>query len=128
MRSMKFPKMFGTNSTQVWAESEYNAATAQNIKLTLASLRGELLGDPYFGMLLQKYMFEQNSYLVRDLIADMIYTQVAIFIPQLKVSRKGITVIPDTRKGKLICQIRGINQIDYLSNTYELVLFKENVI
>lgn len=128
MRSLKFPKMFGTNYTEVWQESEHTKATAQNIKLTLASVRGELLGDPYFGMLIQQYMFDQNSYILRDVIADMVYTQIAIFIPQLRVRRQGITIIQNKRKGQLICQIHGINQIDFSPNTYELVLFTESTI
>ena len=127
MRSLKFPKMFSTNHSEVWKETEYKEATGQNLKLTLASMRGELLGDPYFGMLIQ-YMFDQNSYILRDIIADMIYTQVAIFIPQLRVERKGITVIQDRRKGQLICQIRGVNQIDFQPNTYELILFSEGMV
>ena len=125
MKSIKFPKMFGTNSTRVWQESEHREATAQNIKLVLQSARGELLGDPYFGMLLQQYMFDQNSYILRDIIADMIYTQLAIFIPQLHLTRQGIKIFQNKRKGQLICQIHGINQIDYQPNTYELILFND---
>ena len=120
--------MFGTGYTEVWRESEHKQATAQNLKLTLASMRGELLGDPYFGMLIQQYLFDQNSYILSDLIADMVYTQVAIFIPQLKVERSGITILQDQRKGELICRVHGINQIDYQPNTYELVLFSESTI
>lgn len=126
MRSLKFPKMFSTNHTEVWLESEHRQATLQNIKLALASVRGELLGDPYFGMLIQQYTYEPNSYVLRDIIADMIYTQLAIFIPQLKVTRQGITIIQNKRKGQLICQISGINQIDFTPNTYELILFTES--
>lgn len=126
MRSLKFPKMFGTNHTEVWLESEHRQATLQNIKLALASVRGELLGDPYFGMLIQQYTYEPNSYVLRDIIADMIYTQLAIFIPQLKVTRQGITIIQNKRKGQLICQISGINQIDFTPNAYELILFTES--
>jgi phage baseplate assembly protein W len=125
MKSIKFPKMFGTNSTRVWQESEHQEATAQNIKLVLQSARGELLGDPYFGMLLQQYMFDQNSYILRDIITDMIYTQLAIFIPQLHLTRQGIKIFQNKRKGQLICQIQGINQIDYQPNTYELILFND---
>jgi hypothetical protein len=89
-------------------------------------MHGELLGDPYFGTLLREYMFDQNSYILRDIIADMIYTQVAIFIPQLYVTRRDIQIFQDRRKGQLICQIRGINQLDYQPNTFELLLFKES--
>lgn len=126
MKSIKFPNMFSTNSTKVWEESEYLKATDQNLKLVLQSMHGELLGDPYFGTLLREYMFDQNSYILRDIIADMIYTQVAIFIPQLYVTRRDIQIFQDKRKGQLVCQIRGINQLDYQPNTFELLLFKES--
>lgn len=126
MKSIKFPNMFSTNSTKVWDESEYLKATDQNLKLVIQSMHGELLGDPYFGTLLREYMFDQNSYILRDIIADMIYTQVAIFIPQLYVTRRDIQIFQDRRKGQLICQIRGINQLDYQPNTFELLLFKES--
>ena len=123
MRSIKFPKMFGTSHTEGWEESEYKKATEQNLKLNLLSARGELLGDPYFGMLLQQYMFDQNSFILRDILIDMIYTQVAIFIPQLKVERRDITIFQDRKRGHLLCQIYGINRIDYTPNKYELLLF-----
>lgn len=122
MKSIKFPKMFGTSHTEVWQESEYKKATEQNLKLTLLSMRGELLGDPYFGMVLQQYTFDQNSYVLRDILADMVYTQIAIFIPQLKVERRDITIFQDRRRGHLLCQIYGINRLDYTPNTYELIL------
>jgi hypothetical protein len=118
--------MFGTSHTEVWEESEYKTATAQNLKLVLLSMRGELLGDPYFGMLLKQYTFEQNSYILRDILADLIYTQVAVFIPQLKVERSGIRIFQDRRKGHLLCQIHGVNKIDYTPNTFELLLLSNN--
>lgn len=123
MRSMKFPKMFNTNSTRVWKSSEYREATNQNTKLLLHCERGELIGDPYFGLLLKHFMFDPNSYVLRDQIIDMIYTQLAQFIPQVKVERKDISVYQDREKGKLYCEFSGVNQIDYVVNTYTLVLF-----
>jgi phage baseplate assembly protein W len=123
VRSIKFPKMFNTNNTQVWKASEYNEATRQNTKLLLHCERGELIGDPYFGLLLKHFMFDPNSYVLRDQIIDMIYTQLATFIPQVKVERKDISVYQDREKGKLYCEFSGINQIDYVLNTYVLVLF-----
>ena len=101
MRSIHFPKMFNTNSTRVWKSSEHLNATKQNIKLVLYSERGELIGDPYFGLLLRHFMFDQNNYILRDQIIDMIYTQLAIFIPQVHVERKDITVFQDREKAKL---------------------------
>lgn len=91
----------------------------------LHSNRGELFGDPYFGLMLKNYLFDQNSYALRDAIIDMIYTQLAIFIPQVKVRREDIDIIQDREKGKLYCNFSGINQIDYQPNTFNLVLFDE---
>jgi hypothetical protein len=119
---MKFPKMFDKNYTNVWADSEYIKATGQNLKLVLLSMRGELLGDPYFGLLLKQYLFSQNDYILRDMLIDMIYTQVAIFIPQFHVARKDITILPSKKRGQLICQIYGTNQVDFTPNTFELLL------
>ena len=123
MRSIKFPKMFNTNSTRVWKSTEYLNATKQNTKLLLYCERGELIGDPYFGLLLRHFFFDQNNYVLRDQIIDMIYTQLAIFIPQVHVERKNITIFQDREKAKLYCEFTGINQIDYQPNTYQLVLF-----
>ena len=126
MRSIHFPHMFNTNSTRVWKSSEYLNATKQNTKLVLYSERGELIGDPYFGLMLKQFMFDQNNYILRDQIIDMIYTQLAIFIPQVHVERKDITVFQDREKAKLYCEFSGVNQIDYQLNTYQLVLFDSN--
>lgn len=126
MRSIHFPKMFNTNSTRVWKSSEHLNATKQNTKLVLYSERGELIGDPYFGLMLRHFMFDQNNYILRDQIIDMIYTQLAIFIPQVHVERKDITIFQDREKAKLYCEFSGVNQIDYQLNTYQLVLFDSN--
>lgn len=125
MRSIKFPKMFNPNSTRVWKSSEHLEATKQNTKLLLQTNRGELFGDPYFGLMFKRYLFDQNSYILRDAIIDMIYTQLAIFIPQVKVKREDIEIIQDRERGKLYCRFSGISQIDYTFNTYNLVLFDE---
>ena len=118
--------MFNSNSTNVWKSTEYNEATTQNTKLVLQSMRGELFGDPYFGLMLKKLMFDQNSYILKDTIIDMIYTQLAIFIPQVKVRRQDIDIVQDREKGKLYCNFSGINQIDYQHNTFNLVLLEDN--
>ena len=125
MRSIKFPKMFNPNSTRVWKSSEHLEATKQNTKLLLNTNRGELFGDPYFGLMFKRYLFDQNSYILKDAIIDMIYTQLSIFIPQVKVKREDIEIIQDRERGKLYCRFSGISQIDYTFNTYNLVLFDE---
>lgn len=123
MRSIKFPKMFNPNSTNVWQAKEYLDATKQNTKLLLHTTRGELFGDPYFGLMIKRYLFDQNNYVLRDAIIDTIYTQLAIFIPQLKIRREDISIVQDKEKGKLYCEFSGISQIDYTYNTFNLVLW-----
>ena len=125
MRSIKFPKMFNPTSTRVWKSTEHLDATKQNTKLLLHTNRGELFGDPYFGLMFKRYLFDQNSYILRDAIIDMIYTQLAIFIPQIKIKREDIEIIQDRERGKLYCRFSGVSQIDYTFNTYNLVLFDE---
>ena len=125
MRTIKFPKMFNTNNTRVWKSSEYLDATKQSTELLLHTTRGELFGDPYFGLMLKRYLFDQNSYILKDAIIDMIYTQLSLFIPQVKVKRENIEIIQDREKGKLYCTFSGVSQIDYTHNTYNLLLFDE---
>ena len=125
MRSFKFPKMFDTNSSRIWKADEYGKATKQNVFLLLQSERGELVCDPYFGILLKHYMFNQNSYILKDMLIDTIYTQIAIFLPQVKISRNSMDIVHDPLKGRLYCSFSGTSQIDYTYNTYNLLLFDE---
>jgi phage baseplate assembly protein W len=118
--------MFKSNSSRIWREDEYNEATRQNVLILLQSERGELECDPYFGILLKHYMFNQNSYILKDMLIDTIYTQIAIFLPQVKISRNDIDIVPDNLRGRLYCSFSGINQIDYTHNTFNLLLFDES--
>lgn len=125
MRSFHFPKMFNSNSSRIWREDEYLKATKQNALLLLQSERGELECDPYFGLLLKHYLFNQNSYILKDILIDTIYNQIAIFLPQIRVTRNSIDIITDNLKGRLYCSFSGINQIDYTINNFNLLLFDE---
>ena len=62
---------------------------------------------------------------MKDAIVDTIYTQLAIFIPQVKVKRNDIEIVQDKEKGKLYCNFRGVSQIDYAINTFNLVLYDD---
>ncbi len=126
MRSFHFPDMFKSNSSNIWKSSEYLEQTKQNTTILLHCERGELFGDPYLGIMLKHYLFDQNNYILRDAIIDTIYTQLAIFIPQIKVRREDIQIEQNKQLGKLICSFIGTNQIDYTNNTYNLVLFDES--
>lgn len=124
MRSYQWPQMFNTNSSRIWKEDEHLDATKQNAILLLHCVRGELFGDPYFGLMLKHYLFNQNNYVLRDQIIDVIYTQLAVFMPQVKVKRENIEIIQDKEKGKLYCNFHGISQIDYQVETFNLVLLE----
>ena len=119
MKSIAFPKMFNESSTKI--VSDYDA-TLSNLKLLLMSEKGELLGDPYFGVRLKAYFFNQNNKVLKDLLIDEIYNAVSVFMPQLNINRKDIDIIK-TERAELNITIKAINRVDFTTNTYNLVLF-----
>ena len=127
MRSIKFPSMFNYNNTNVIASSDYKKSTMQNAKLLLNTTKGEMFGDPYIGTKIKQYLFDQNNYILREALIDNIYTQLALFIPQLKINRKDVT-IESPQKGKLVCKFSGVSQIDFVVDTYNIVLIDESEI
>ena len=121
MTSIQFPKMFSPNSTNIKKDFE---ATKQNTLLLLHSEKGELFGDPYFGIRLKRYLYDQNNYILKDIIIDEIYTQLALFLPQLAVSRRDINIVQE--RAILYCTFKAVNQIDFTIDTYSLVLYDED--
>ena len=121
MKSIAFPDMFQGNTTNITKDFD---ATRQNTLLLLRSEKGELFGDPYFGIRLKRYLYEQNSYILRDVIIDEIYVQLALFMPQLQVNRKDVKLIKDG--SKLYCKFKAINQANFTTDMYSLVLYNEN--
>jgi len=120
MRSIAFPQMFNNTSTNILEDHD---ATESNLKLLLLSEKNELLGDPYFGVQLKKYIFEQNNNIMDTLLIDDIYTAIALFMPQLVVRRQDITLTHD--RTNLICSITGINQLNFQVDSYDIVLLRE---
>ena len=121
MNSLSFPNMFTTTSTLVVKDKD---ASMQDLKLLLASEKGELFGDPFFGVRIKKYTFNQNNYILRDILVDELFTQIKIFAPQLTINRDDISII---QKGnKLIATIKGINKLDFTTDMYQLELFQED--
>lgn len=117
MKSLAFPKMFTSSRTLLLDDHE---ATLSNLKLLLASDRGGLLGDPYFGSLTKRMIFEQNNQIIRDLIIDEIYTSILTFMPQIKIARKNITVTSDGVD--VFAHINCINLIDYQTDMFDIKL------
>lgn len=122
MKSIKFPDMFNTNATKISIDFD---ATRQNLKLLLASEKGELFGDPYFGIRLKRYLYEQNNAVLRDILIDEIYTQLALFMPQLMMERKDIKLVTD--RARIYCKIKAMNRADFTTDTYNLVLYDEEL-
>lgn len=120
MKSIEFPRMLNSNSTRIVKDSD---ATKQNAVLLLKCEKGELFGDPFFGILLKKYLFNQNNAILKDIIIDEIYTQLALFLPQVRVARSDIQIIFE--RGKLYCKFRGINQANLKLDSYSLVLYED---
>jgi len=100
-----------------------NNATKQNLKLLLLSEQGDLFGDPEFGIRLKRYIYNQNDYILRDLIIDELYEKLAIFMPQLLVNRKEITIEQDKRK--LYAHFKATNRLDFTTDMYNLNLLEE---
>ena len=121
MSAIEFPNMFNTSNTKIVTDS--HSATIQNLKLLLTSEKGELFGDPFFGIRLKKYVYNQNNYVLRDILIDEIYSQILVFMPQLIVMRKDIKI--EQEKNKLTLKIKATNKVDFTTNMYELALFDD---
>lgn len=121
MKSIGYPKIFKTKtSSNIIVDKK---ATLNNIRLLLTSEKGQLLGDPYFGVRLKKYLFEPNNAVLKDIIIDEIYSQIKLFIPQVMIDRRDIDVV-QRDKGKLVATIKLTYVVDFSRETYSLVIFQ----
>lgn len=123
MKSIAFPNMFTRSSTNYVIDKE---ATAQNLKSLILSEKGELFGDPFYGVGLKRYLFDQNDTIVKDLVIDDIYMAIANFMPQIRISRNDIKLRTGD-KGEIIVDISAINQLDFTTDLYSLVLLENDV-
>ena len=102
---------------------KYHDATKSNLKLLLASVRTSLLGDPYFGTNLKKYLYDNNNAVLKDIVIDEIYTAIGTFMPQIYLTRNSIDIVQD--KGDLTAKFTCTNLLDNTTNLYEIPLTKE---
>ena len=124
MYSISFPEMFAKDGTRTLLLEDHRA-TLSNLKLVLSSTKNSLLGDPDFGSLLMRKLFEQNTPILQDLVIDDIYTTILTFMPQLVLKRSDITVTSDGVD--LFATIKCTNLIDYELDTYTINLTSESV-
>ncbi len=122
MYSIAFPDMFSNSYTKLVKDHE---ATKSNLKLLLSSDKGSLFGDPDYGTVIMKYLFEQNDNVVKSLLVEKIYMAIKQFMPQLIVERKNIQVTAPTMKSIQI-NITAINKIDYQLDTYSIELVENS--
>ena len=117
MNSIAFPVMFSNTTCNVCEDKE---AILQNLKLLLYSDRNGLFGDPYYGLIFKKLMFEQNDVVLRDVAIDAIYSAIQQFMPQIKVERKNIKLIQDG--STVVVTIKARYMIDYTTDMYTINL------
>ena len=97
----------------------------QNLLALLGSEKREFLGDPDFGVAIKRYIFEQNNYVLRDIIIDELFTQISLFIPQVIINRKDISIIQNGKgkRARLEAIIKVTNRLDFTTSMFSLVLF-----
>lgn len=129
MNCINFPNIFKGNSTLVLDDSLPNLKTEDKHKATKLCLRlflnieqGELFGDPDFGIRLKKFMFNQNNYILRDILIDEIYTKVQLFFNQIFINRKDIKIKQSGTS--LIAEIPYRIKNSFEVDTFQLVLIK----
>jgi len=121
MNCVSFPKIFKTNV--VTDIKKGYQATLECLRLLLMTEKGSLFGDPEFGIRLRRYWYEQNSYVLKDILIDEIFDQIRIFIPQITVERRDITITQEYNK--CIVHIRATNKSDFQPSTYDIQLIRE---
>lgn len=123
MYSFNFPEMIRNNNAVLLKDKE---AVKCNLNLLFSTERQELFGDPYFGSLLKRVLFEQAHSLVADLVVDEIYTAILTFIPQIYLTRKDIKLFID--KTNLYATISYVYVVDNTSDMYTILLTSGGVV
>lgn len=118
MNTIRFPKIFNNNSTAIVFDE--NEATLQTLHLLCSSEIESLFGDPTFGLKLRRYAFNQNNYILRDILIDEIYTKIRTFCPWLILDRKNIIITQKYQK--LYAEITCKQKSNFETNTFELNL------
>lgn len=120
MNTISFPNFLNNNNVMVLNNSR--ECTLQNIKLVLSCEKGEFRFDPFFGVRLKRYWYEQNNEILRDILINEIYEQLTIFIPQIIIKRSDIKLY--SNRQSIIAQITCRYQEDFELDTYTLTLYE----
>lgn len=121
MYSIGFPKIF--NGSKIKLSKDYDAIKA-NLKALLASDRGALFGDPYYGTKLKTLLWQQPADpVIRQLIIDDIFEAIYSYMPQISVNRDDITVTVDGNVVSVQISVKADSSIE--SDLYTITLLTE---
>lgn len=121
MFSIAFPNIF--NGSKVNLYKDYNAIKS-NLTALLASDKGALFGDPYYGTRLKTLLWEQAyDPIIRDLIIDDIFEAIYSYMPQITVYRNDITINIVNNVVMASIKVRSDSGIE--SNLYDIQLLSE---
>lgn len=116
--SIGFPKIF--NGSRVNLSKGRNAIKA-NLTALLASDKGALFGDPYYGTRLKSLLWEQAyDPIVRDLIKEDVFEAIYSYMPQITVKRDSIKI--DIIDNVVMASIEVSDDLGIESNLYEIAL------
>ena len=115
MNAVQFPNMISNNQTSIVYDYD---ATLQNLSLLVLSSKKTLFGDPYYGTNIKKLIFDRNSAVLRDIVIDDLFTAITMFMPQIRVERKNITV--ESSGSSLYINIKAQNLLDYSFDNYTI--------
>ena len=116
MISIRFPNMLSSQKTNL--VTDHNA-TYQNLRYLLLSDKMSMVGDPYYGTNLKRFLYSQSQ-ILKDILLDDIFTAVAIFMPQVKLSRNDINIYAERQN--LYVTMTCTNIVDHVTNLYKICL------
>lgn len=117
INSIGFPKMFSGSNMMV---VDGNTATLSNMHLLLSTKANTMFGDPEIGINQKYFVFDQNNYVLADIIVDDVYTKICTFFPQVFLERKNINIYQEGNK--LYARISCRNRDNFELNTFNIEL------
>ena len=83
--SPKLPLSFDKKDGVYRLTKETTEAMTQNLKMLLLTNPGERMMDPFFGVGIRKFLFEQGTSVVYGKLSSKIYEQAARYLPQINI-------------------------------------------
>ncbi len=118
MYSIAFPNIF--NGSRINLYKDYDAIKS-NLTALLASDKGALFGDPFYGTRLKTLLWNQAyDPVIRDLIQDDIFEAIYSYMPQITVYRNDITINIVNNVVMASIKVRSDSGIE--SNLYDITL------